>query len=44
MIRRGECLYSAEFLGLKVRYSSFGALTPDDDPRTMCGMKAEFNR
>lgn len=44
MIRRGECLYSAEFLELKTPRSSFGALTPDDDPRTLCGMKPEFNR
>lgn len=43
LIRSGSCLYSAESLGFKSPTSSFGALTPDDDPRTLCGMKAEFN-
>ncbi len=43
LIRQGACLRSAESLGFKTPTSSFGALTPDDDPRTLCGMKAEFN-
>lgn len=43
LIRNGECLRSAESLGYKTSGSDFGALTPDDDPRSLCGMKAEFN-
>lgn len=43
LIRAGACLRSAESLGFRASVSSFGALTPDDDPRTLCGMKAEFN-
>lgn len=43
LIRAGACLRSAESLGFKSPASSFGALTPDDDPRTLCGMKKEFN-
>lgn len=43
LIRQGACLRSAESLGFKTPAASFGALTPDDDPRTLCGMKAEFN-
>lgn len=43
LIRAGECLRSAESLGFTGSVSSFGALTPDDDPRSLCGMKAEFN-
>lgn len=40
MIRRGLCLYSAESLGLHLNFSDFAALTPDHDPRTMCGLPA----
>lgn len=43
LIRKGACLRSAESLGFKTPTSFFGALTPDADPRTLCGMKAEFN-
>lgn len=43
LIRAGECLRSAESLGFGGAVTSFGALTPDDDPRSLCGMKAEFN-
>ena len=40
MIRQGRCLYSAESLGLHLNFSDFAALTPDHDPRTMCGLPA----
>lgn len=43
LIRAGQCLRSAESLGFRGTVSSFGALSPDDDPRTFCGMKREFN-
>lgn len=43
LIRKGACLRSAESLGFRTPASSFGALTPDGDPRTLCGMKTEFN-
>lgn len=38
MIRRGQCLYSAESLGFHLNFADFAALTPDHDPRSMCGL------
>lgn len=38
-IQRGECLYSAESLGLDTpRYNDFGSLSLDGDPRTFCDL------
>ena len=36
-IRAGQCLLSAESLGLRA-YSEFGALAPEGDPRRMMGL------
>lgn len=36
-IRAGQCLLSAESLGLRA-YSEFGALAPEGDPRSMMGL------
>lgn len=38
LIRAGQCLYSAETLGIEERYDTFGALCPEMDPREMCGL------
>ena len=44
LIRRGDCLYSAEQLGLpSPEYARFGALAPDTDPRSLCGLNNEPN-
>lgn len=43
-IRRGDCLYSAEQLGMQVPpYAQFGALAPNTDPRSLCGLNVEPN-
>lgn len=38
MMRRGECLYSAESLGIKPNGGDFENLSPTQDPRSMCGL------
>lgn len=43
MIRRGDCLYSAESLGLKSPFTTFGAFAPDADPRSLCNLNPQFN-
>lgn len=38
MMRRGECLYSAESLGITAKGGDFENLSPSQDPRSMCGL------
>lgn len=38
LVRAGQCLYSAETLGIAAMGEGFGALCPEMEPREMCGL------